>query len=464
MPKSKKSDTSGAETRGAFKPGWAWIEALGPRTREIVRQHLDESGSSSLFGPGEQDALKTLADALSQGWRDDNAAEVVTAYFEALRHGRKPDLSALSRWVLMHPDKPASVLDCMSIDPPQRISITKVLSRAGSQKLVFLATWRLTQAEVVLKRLIGPPEAAQRILDRELLIHQLSRVHPNIISTDVLTNSKGEAFLVEKYLPVLLDDRWRSDGVLEAANLLCDMSNALSFLHGNGLVHGDVKPDNIGMDRQAYILLDFGICRPSNEFTQADATATGSLRTRAPEILEANSYLTAEPPKVDVWALGATVYNALVGRFPLFKDGEAPPRVSHPQEREAFEAELARRSREDWESMVDLQRVPEPIRKLVGRALDKDPRRRCSAEQLMKQTEGELSAFVRRSSDVGRFSPLDELGQLERYLPSPEILGSMPVMRRQRLLERLGSLKNTHGFSADEKHRADMLLQRVEQR
>ncbi|MEK7406906.1 MAG: protein kinase [Acidobacteriota bacterium] len=364
----------------------------------------------------------------------------------------------------MHKNNPPGVLDCMRVDPPDQISIIQVLSRAGSQKLVFLATWRLTQAQVVLKRLIGPPEMTKRILERELLIHQLSREHPNIILTDVLRNSKGEAFLVEKYLPVLLHDGWRSHGVLEAANLLYDISHALSFLHGNGLVHGDVKPDNIGIDRQAYILLDFGICRPSEEFTRADVTATGSLRTRAPEVLEANSYVNVDPPKVDVWALGATVYNSLAKRFPLFAEGEAPPRVSRPDERGPFEAELARRARDEWESKVDLQLVPEPIRKLLGKALERDPERRWSAEQLMKQAETELSAFVRRSSDVGRFSPLDELRQLEAYLPSTEILRLMPVMRRQRLQERLRALKNTHGFNAEERHRADMLLQNVEVR
>ena len=55
-------------------------------------------------------------------------------------------------------------------------------------------------------------------------------------------------------------------------------------MHQLGLVHGDIKPDNIGKKEGRFVLLDFGICRSAEKFT-ADTTATGSLRTRAPELL-----------------------------------------------------------------------------------------------------------------------------------------------------------------------------------
>jgi serine/threonine protein kinase len=87
------------------------------------------------------------------------------------------------------------------------------------------------------------------------------------------------------------------------------------------LVHGDVKLDNIGYYRGHFVLLDFGICRPAGQF--ATATQTGSLRTRAPEVLlneRSHSALS------DVWALGATVFNFLLRGFPLVGTDEYVPK------------------------------------------------------------------------------------------------------------------------------------------
>ena len=91
--------------------------------------------------------------------------------------------------------------------------------------------------------------------------------HPNIIETHCLTNNQGEKFLAEELLPIVLNDDWTSSGVQEAANLLYDISSALNYIHEElKLVHGDIKPDNIGNKDGRYILLDFGICRSIKSF------------------------------------------------------------------------------------------------------------------------------------------------------------------------------------------------------
>src|SRR5947209_5160690 len=128
---------------------------------------------------------------------------------------------------------------------------------------------------------------------------------------------------------------------MTSANLLNDIGHALAYLHGElGLVHGDIKPANIGRKDGAYILLDFGICRRACEF-RGEVTATGSLRTRAPELFLTDSY--PQPAKSDVWSLAATVFNAIVGRFPFIDEGESVPRISTLKERETFEAVIKQR-------------------------------------------------------------------------------------------------------------------------
>jgi serine/threonine protein kinase len=457
-----KDDQMKPQRQGMQMPDWAYsFSALGGNTRDVIQRYFRERKSQDLFDISDDEAMKSIADALGHGWDDSEAAKVVTEFATLINSGRHIETSSLRRWILSHQNDAAAVIDCMSVEAPNEISIIKVLSRAGSQKLVFLATWHLMQRQVVVKRLTGPPEIARLIMERESHSHPLAMAHPNIIQTHFLENDKGERFLVERCLPVLLSDSWESHGIQEAANLLYDIANALEYLHSNELVHGDIKPDNIGREGENYILLDFGICRSSKEFT-ADVTGTGSLRTRAPELLEDNAYI--DPPKSDVWALGATVYNALNGRFPLFGAGEKPPRASHQSERSTFEVELVRRAREEWAHRVDLKRIPAPIQGVLAHALERDPSARFSATQLKQHAARELSMFLRdplKEKKEKRFSPLDELHQLTAYLPSQDVLQMMPQIQKEKLKGKLLSLKNNYQFNTEQVSAIDKLLKGV---
>jgi serine/threonine protein kinase len=431
------------------------LSALGPQTEKVVHRLLQEQGTFNLFAQVDEADLKKLADALHRGWTDEQAAQVVAEYEKVTVAGRRLNISALTRWVLSHPNDANAVIDCMSVDPPEEISIIRVLSRAGSQKLVFLATWKLTQRQVVLKRLIGSPEVQRVKVTRESRSHPLSMAHPNIIETHYLKNFSGEIFLVEERLPFLLSDDWRSHGIHDAANLLYDISNALAYIHRLNLVHGDVKPDNIGKRGADYILLDFGICRPVDDFS-VESTPTGSLRTRAPELFETDHYEL--PQKVDVWAIGATIFNAVVGRFPFFDQGEAPPRISHPEERTNFEQIVKSRIQNEWNERVDLTHVPPLLRSVLNRALVRDPKERGSANEISNLAERELAVFLRRQSQVGRFSPLEEINQITSFLPSVEILKLMPETEREALLGRLQELSATPGLNVNEKEKITTLF------
>jgi serine/threonine protein kinase len=465
MKKSEKKDITKkvANISACLPPAGHAIASIGTESEKIIQNYFSEHSDSSLFRVDHHELLNKLADSFKSGrWGDAEAAKVLTEYLNTIEGGAKVDILSLSRWVLSHSDPPdaRAVLDCMQIVPPQEIDLIRVLSRAGSQKLVFLATWRLTQRQVVLKKLTGPPEVVNKIIARELLTHPLAMRHDNIIETHSIKNEKGEYFLIEKCLPFLLYDKWLSDGVFEAANLFYDMAKALKFLHDKGYVHGDVKPDNIGKDGEDYILLDFGICRRKEDFI-AETTATGSLRTRAPELIELNGY-NDQPEKVDVWALGATVYNVITGRFPLFDIGEVIPRVSHPQERAQAEEKLLNRVRTEWDKRVDLSKVPEPIQKLLIMALEREPKKRSSATDLVKIAEDRLSAFLRKPTSIGKFSPLEELQQLKDYLPrNPEILRLIPITQKDALRKKLEDLKGSQGFDKEQKKQIDDLSKLV---
>ena len=263
---------------------------------------------------------------------------------------------------------------------------------------------------------------------------------------------------MERRLTEVLHDGWEAKGIHEGANLLYDISAALKFLHDHDRVHGDIKPDNIGKEAGEYILLDFGICRNVREFVE-EASATGSLRTRSPELLIGRRYI--EPPKVDVWALGATVFAAYNGRFPLIEKEEFIPRVSAPSDRAEFEARLKTRALDEWDHWLNLGEIPERLRPLVKAMLERDPAERISSTNLLEAVQSDLSAFVRKGMEKAarsaRFSPLEELIQIERFLASirPIII---PGHKRMELMARLNDLSGTAGFSATDRDRVQKML------
>lgn len=441
----RRSQRAAAEPK--LKGGAHAIAAIGPECEQLMEERF-ASLDPQVFDEIEQAELRALASALGR-WDDTPASKVAAAYLDAKAAGRSLTVDNVARWLSSHPNDADAVIDCLSVDPPKEITIIRLLSRAGSQKLVFLATWHLAQRQVVLKRLLGPSDEAARILGRESQTHPLSMEHPNIIETFILPNASDESFLVEEFLPVILSDDYRAPGVEEGANLLYDIASALTFLHDTlGRVHGDVKPDNIGKRRENYVLLDFGIARPIDQFLET--TPTGSLRTRAPELLGAADY--GKPSSADVWALCATVFSAFAGRFPLLDHGDVPPRITSPQERAEFERELSRRARDEWAQRVNLLMVPEPLRDLLARGLDRDPTTRISARELRDVAEAALAPFLRHSSNrgIGRFSPIEEVDQYRREFEGRlDLVTLMPVPVRQEFKARIADVKDFPGLGDD---------------
>lgn len=440
---AKRKSASRGERRVSLPPHAQILCDIGPETAKATQLLAETLDGIKIF---QLDGLfEMMTEAMKVGWSDSESAEVIRAVTDRLQSGGSLDIVTLQRWIQVHQGDSSSVRDCIFADPPEGINILEVLSRAGSQKLVFLANWQIAQREVVLKRFRGA-DAANRILQRETQTHPLSMAHPNIIETHLLQNSKGEYFLVERRLPLVLSDEWTSNGLQEAANLLRDIASALAFLCAQDLAHGDIKPDNIGFEGGRYILLDFGICRPRGAF-EADVTPTGSLRTRAPELLMEEG---KHSDLSDIWALGATVFNTLAGRFPLFDANEKPPRASDAEEREKFEEVLRNRVQNEWDERIDFSSVPEPLRPLLGRMLERKPQSRIEARELLRQAETELSAVLRFSEESTYISPSREIEQLKRFLPNKSILAVLPEAQRRELRSRVERLSTSKGLTSHE--------------
>jgi hypothetical protein len=247
-------------------PEWVYgFARLGVQVRTLLESYLEASGGvNDRFGMFPTSELRELASSL-ESWQDSQAAVLLEHLLETSKN-RTIDMRAVSRWVLLHKDDPEGVTACMDLIPPREIEIVRLLPRTGSQKMVFEATWRRRQKRVVLKKITGTAQDVAKISSHERSSHPLNIRHPNIIETYFESNG-SETFLVEEWLPEVLSDRWLTSGLQQTANLFYSLVKAIEKVHELGYVHGDVKPDNIGKKDDRFVLLDFGICRPKNEFT-----------------------------------------------------------------------------------------------------------------------------------------------------------------------------------------------------
>ena len=436
---------------------WEPVRAAKPFLEEALAKAL---GQGPALLPSNQptvtvnvEEFESVLNELAQsGWTAEMAARVLQCFFES----PWAKLESLHLWIRSHaPDDAEALCDCIRIVPPKDVRILRRLPSKGSQKIVFEASWGLYQKTVILKKLIAGD------LQRELQSHPLTNEHRNIVKTYTVSNDK-ETFLVEEKLEVL-NDSWRSQGTEETALFLHDIGSALGFLRDRGWVHGDIKPDNVGIDRdRRFILLDFGVCRRADA-AAACRSATGSLRTRSPELLLATGHQTWMS---DLWALGATVCSIAGGRFPLVEPEEEIPRISEPEQRSNFEKMLAARARDEYEGRIgtalgmisDLR-----IRTVVEVLLAKNPDERGEPGDIIKKLRADLPYAVPDSDEPGSWvmTPEEEAKSILAMWPTPDALNGVPQPRqgdlRRRMKElaerfvddtylrqRLGSMANSH--------------------
>ena len=203
-----------------------------------------------------------------------------------------------------------------------RYRLIEPAGRGGTAE-VWRARGERPGEEVAVKRL-HPLVCASRA-GRERLLREFRALrdlrHPNVVRVRDLELTDDEGALVLDYIDgTSLRDRL-ADGpalsMVAAITIAADVAAALAEAHGRGIVHRDVTPGNILLERDERALLtDFGIARGDTETTVMTATGTlvGTLRYLAPEQLRGEE----ATPAGDLYALGAVTYEMLAGR-PAFE-------------------------------------------------------------------------------------------------------------------------------------------------
>ena len=254
-----------------------------------------------------------------------------------------------------------------------RYSLERELGRGG-MGIVFLARDVALDRPVAIK-LLPPAMAAQpalrgRFLREARTAAKLSQ--PNIVPIHAVEESDHLVYFVMSYVDgETLGERLRGRGPLtphEAARLLQEVAWALGYAHGRGVVHRDIKPDNILIERGTgrAVVMDFGIAAAGGA---GEGEVVGTAQYVSPE--QANG--DPVDGRGDIYSLGVVGFLALSGRLPFEADDVAGLLAMHITRPAPPLASVA-------------AGVPSRLARAVDRCLHKNPAERFPTGEALAET------------------------------------------------------------------------------
>ena len=237
-----------------------------------------------------------------------------------------------------------------------------VLIARGGDSVVYRAHQDALDRDVAVKVVqLDDPESIARFRRELAITVQLGRQHPNIVTVLATgTTSEGQPCLVMDYFELgSLHGRLTERGPLPVSEVVAAgivVADALAFAHAQGVLHRDVKPQNVLVLPTSYVLADFGLAR-AIDAGHSNSLERFSYRHAAPQILD------GEPPTVadDVYSLGSTLFTLLDGRPPFAADD--------PDEDSALS--YLRRARTEPPRELTRDDVPAPLKQVVERCLSR---------------------------------------------------------------------------------------------
>ncbi len=264
----------------------------------------------------------------------------------------------------------------------EQYEVVDILGQGG-MSVVYRGRHKITQQEVALKVL--PPELAAykdvkgRFMEEGRALAKLD--HPNIVH---LYNFGDDGNCLVLAMQFVRGDTWErmilEQGKLDwrrSVELTRDVSNALDYAHGRGIIHRDMKPSNVlvrELDGAATVM-DFGIAKmQSSTKLTAEGQTMGTVRYMSPEQVRGVSVGV----ETDIYSLAMTAYESLVGDTPFTGETHFEIMTKHLSEAPVPPSERG----------VDL---PPALETILMRAISKAPSdRQSSALELKEQLQAVL--------------------------------------------------------------------------
>jgi tetratricopeptide (TPR) repeat protein/predicted Ser/Thr protein kinase len=260
----------------------------------------------------------------------------------------------------------------------ERYEIIRLLGQGG-MGAVYQAHDRELDRQVALKVIRGDmaanPEILRRFKQELILARQIT--HKNVIRIFDLGQAEGIKFITMEYiegqdLQSLLKQKKKIEPA-DAAKIIAQVCRALEVAHAEGVIHRDLKPQNIMLDKTGRVyVMDFGIAR---------STLTSSM-TQTGALIGTPDYMSPEQAKgqtvdarSDLFAIGIIFYEILSGQSPFNADTTM--------------GKLWKRTSEPARPLGELDKtIPQPLSEIVKKCLEIDPQKRfASATELLHAIE-----------------------------------------------------------------------------
>jgi hypothetical protein len=267
-------------------------------------------------------------------------------------------------------------------DPAESVAGYRDLAEIGHGgfSVVYRAVQESFERAVALKVLtVGSDEDARRRFRREVRLASRLSGHPHVVTVlDTGTTASGRPYLaMDLYDGGSMRDRLRRSGPLSPAQTAAagaKVAEALAAAHTLGVLHRDVKPNNILISRFGEpALADFGVSCLLDSSSSASVLDVFSPQHAAPELMT-RGVLTASS---DIYALGSTLYQLLTGRPPFGGEGrdvrsimwravsEPPPRPECPELPGLADAIVRAMAKEPEERFADAAEFARTLRALI---------------------------------------------------------------------------------------------------
>ncbi len=203
--------------------------------------------------------------------------------------------------------------------------------------------------------------------------------HPNIVQVYDAGEFEGYNYIVMQFIDgASLGDKLAKGGKFEqlaAVRIIKDAARALAEAHKNGMIHRDIKPDNIMMTGDGEVkVADFGLVKSAD--VEKDLGISRSMLMGTPHYMAPEQFEGVAPdPRVDIYALGITLFEMVTGKKPF--DGKTAFKI--------MEAHLRKEPPRPETIVKDIH--PE-LSRVILKALEKEPDKRYqSAEELIEDLE-----------------------------------------------------------------------------
>lgn len=246
---------------------------------------------------------------------------------------------------------------------------------------------------VAIKQMNLEQQPKKELIINEILVMKGSK-HPNIVNFIDSYLIKGDLWVIMEYmeggsLTEIVTHSVMTEGQIGA---VCrETLKGLQFLHSKGVIHRDIKSDNILLDIEGNIkMTDFGFCAQINDVNVKRTTMVGTPYWMAPEVVSRKEY----GPKVDIWSLGIMIIEMIEGEPPYLN--ETPLRA------------LYLIATYGTPKLKDPEALSYEIRSFLDWCLQVDSTKRANAEELLQDT------FILESDDCSSLNPLVKIARMKK--------------------------------------------------